>query len=37
MSDSIGQEVTLVHTGSGGDVGANDASCHKEVPGNVPK
>lgn len=37
MSDSIGQEVTLVHTESGGDDGTNDTSCHKEVLGNVPK
>ena len=37
MSGSIGQEVTLVCTGSGGDVGLYDASWHKEIPGDVPK
>lgn len=37
MSGSIGQEVTLVCTGSGGDVGLYDASWHKEILGDVPK
>lgn len=37
MSGSVGQKVTLVCTGTGGDVGAYDASWHKEIPGVVPK
>ncbi|ERE74880.1 ig lambda chain V-I region BL2-like protein [Cricetulus griseus] len=37
ISGSVGQQVTLICTGSGGDVGAYDASWHKEIPGDVPK
>lgn len=37
MSGSVGQQVTLICTASGGDVGAYDASWHKEIPGDIPK